>query len=150
MYSKYLLNIGRDMPYVNLSKQQPSNGEDHCIELIFFDGTSVNKQVPHSDFSGKTIIINISPLPLSSEYPVAQSRFLRQGEFRHGFDIIIPPYSTTTSKTDYLTEQYDVLSNKRNIKVYITTYRKHGNGSIKFYLIYRSAHCLNTMKLLRN
>ena len=97
---------------LNLEQESPKHDE-HCIKVIFLQNEDLI--TPQSCFGGSEIIINLSGRPsISSECPMAQPGFPTRGEFRHGFDIVIPPILNDPLGGGNLSEQYDALHNKRS------------------------------------
>ena len=97
---------------LNLEQESPKHDE-HCIKVIFLQNE--DSTTPQSCFGGSEIIINLSgQQSISSEYPIAQPGFPTRGEFRHGFDIVTPPFLNDPPVGGNLYEQYDALHNKRS------------------------------------
>ena len=98
--------------------QEAPKDEEHCIEIIF----SNDQTIPQSNFRGSQLIIKdwVDGLPISTEYPIAQPGFPRRGQFRHGFDIVSSPIIHKHLKIDLLTEQYNAMHSKRDIKVSVS------------------------------
>ena len=104
--------------FFNLEQESPKL-DKHCIKVIFLQNEDLI--TPQSCFGGSEIIINLSGrLSISSEYPIAQPGFPTRGEFRHGFDIVIPPILNDPLGGGNLSEQYDALHNKRSKLVSIS------------------------------
>ena len=129
-------------------EQESPRHDEHCLEVIFFKNEQ--STTPQSSFGEGKIIINLSgQQSISSDYPIAQTRFPRRGEFRQGFDIVAPPFLPDLLASGNLSEQFDVLHSKRSMKVSFIFNGKLPHHSVPSFCIHRSAYCHNTKKSFR-